>query len=93
MNIKCLEARIIQSLIAFLMLIYGSHGKAQSYCNPNLDYLRVWNCKERTATFDAEAYQNVSKDIISWHHLIKIFIAFFGKNDYVFIQPYQTGEL
>ena len=61
MNIKYLEARIIQILIVSLMLIYGSHGKAQSYCNPNLDYLKVWDCNERTATFDAMAYQNVSK--------------------------------
>ena len=82
MNIKCLEARIIQSLIAFLMLIYGSHGKAQSYCNPNLDYLKVWDCNERTATFDAMAYQNVSKSNSQWYHLIKrIFTAFFGTND------------
>ena len=66
MNIKYLEARIIQILIVSLMLIYGSHGKAQSYCNPNLDYLKVWDCNERTATFDAVAYQNVSKSIKSW---------------------------
>ena len=69
MNIKYLEARIIQILIVSLMLIYGSHGKAQSYCNPNLDYLKVWDCNERTATFDAVAYQNVSKCIESLHYL------------------------
>ena len=67
MNIKYLEARLLQSLIASLMLISGSHGKAQSYCNPNLDYLKVWDCNERTATFDAVAYQNVSKYIKSFH--------------------------
>ena len=71
MNIKYLEARVLQSLIASLMLISGSHGKAQSYCNPNLDYLRVWGCNERTATFDAAAYQNVSTSIKSLYHLIK----------------------
>ena len=71
MNIKYLEARIIQILIVSLMLIYGSHGKAQSYCNPNLDYLKVWDCNERTATFDAMAYQNVSRSTNPWYHLIK----------------------
>ena len=69
MNINYLEARSLQILIASLMLISGSLGKAQSYCNPNLDYLKVWDCNERTATFDAVAYQNVSKSIESLYYL------------------------
>ena len=35
-----------------------------SNCKPEFQTFKFWNCKGTTATFDSQAHQNVSFDII-----------------------------
>ena len=36
----------------------------ESYCRPDNTEFQFWNCRGRTATFDAKAHQRVSNDLL-----------------------------
>ena len=46
------------------MLCICSVQSKNSNCKPESQRFKFWNCKGTTATFDPQAHQNVSYDII-----------------------------
>ena len=65
-NFKNMDNKVLIMLncsIISLLCVSSVHS-ISSNCKPEFQRFKFWNCKGTTATFDPQAHQNVSFDII-----------------------------